>query len=133
MRFFSFFILQLVALFSIIFFASCAGRQDAGINPVDAARMIGTGDYQLLDVRSKSEWDEGHLEGAVRVAYGEEGFGKRVAERLTSSKPVIIYCRSGNRSAKALLELEEADIVIAGHISGGINAWREAGLPIVKR
>ena len=60
----------------------------------------------LIDVRTKKEFEEGHIKGAINIPYDETnnlmtaiGFDKR--------RPVVVYCRSGNRSGKAKTELDK--------------------------
>lgn len=79
------------------------------------------GEVILLDVRQPAEYRSGHLPGAVFIPLPE--LLERVGE-LDRSKPVLTYCRSGNRSrsAAALLLTEGFDSVYS--MEGGIMAWR---------
>lgn len=86
---------------------------------------------QLLDVRTKEEWDEGHLVGATLVTVTEDGFLEKAKAALDTEKPVVVYCRSGKRSAIATKQLREAGYTVY-EIQGGISAWLEAGKPVVK-
>ncbi len=60
----------------------------------------------IVDVRERDEWDEGHLPGAIHVPRGnlESRIEQAVPDR---SKPVLLYCAAGNRSAFAAQTLEE--------------------------
>jgi molybdopterin/thiamine biosynthesis adenylyltransferase/rhodanese-related sulfurtransferase len=88
------------------------------------------GDVVLLDIREPHEHAEAHLEGAVLVPPVE------VAERIDelapdSSQRLILYCRSGARSARAVnLLKEQFGYDNAANVEGGILAWQEAGLPV---
>jgi sulfur-carrier protein adenylyltransferase/sulfurtransferase len=102
------------------------------IDPADARDEIASGGAVLVDTRERYEWDEAHLEGATLVSPAT------VAERIESvapdrSKRVLLYCRVGNRSARAadLLESELGYEDVAS-IAGGIEAWQQAGLPVVE-
>jgi len=86
---------------------------------------------QLLDVRTKEEWDEGHLKGATLVTVTEEGFLKKAKAVLDPKKPVVVYCRSGKRSAKATEQLRAAGFIVYD-LEGGINAWKASGKPLEK-
>ncbi|MEP2775099.1 MAG: rhodanese-like domain-containing protein [Luteolibacter sp.] len=86
---------------------------------------------QLLDVRTQEEWDEGHLEGATLVTVTEEGFLDKAKATLDPEKPVVVYCRSGNRSAKATEQLRTAGFTVHD-LAGGITAWKAAGKPLAK-
>ena len=86
---------------------------------------------QLLDVRTKAEWDDGHLKGAELVTVTEDGFMEKAKAALDPKKPVLVYCRSGNRSAKAAKQLRDAGFTVHD-MAGGIVAWKKAGKPVVK-
>jgi molybdopterin/thiamine biosynthesis adenylyltransferase/rhodanese-related sulfurtransferase len=102
------------------------------LDPADAREEISTGDVVLVDTREQHEWDESHLDGATLVPPAS------VADRIEEVAPdrsrrVVLYCRVGNRSARAadLLESELGYEDVAS-IAGGIEAWQEAGLPVVE-
>jgi sulfur-carrier protein adenylyltransferase/sulfurtransferase len=101
------------------------------IDPADASEELAGGDAVLVDTREQNEWDEAHLEGATLVPPAT------VADRIEQVAPdhsqrVVLYCRVGNRSARAadLLESELGYEDVAS-IAGGIEAWQQAGLPVV--
>ena len=80
------------------------------------------GDYLLVDVREADEWTQGHLAGAVnwplsRLVRGEW------PELQALSKPCVVYCQAGVRSARAL-ELLRPRAPRLRHLAGGLNAWR---------
>jgi phage shock protein E len=87
---------------------------------------------QLLDVRTKEEWDEGHLKGAKLIPIAEKDFAEKAKAALDPNKPVVVYCRSGNRSAKAATQLREAGFTTVLDMAGGIVAWQKEGKPVVK-
>ena len=105
--------------------------KDKPIKVEQAAGKIDAG-VQLLDVRTKEEWDEGHLKGAKLVTLSEEGFAVRAKAVLDPKKPVIVYCRSGNRSAKAAKQLRDGGFTTVLVLAGGIVAWEKEGKPVVK-
>ncbi len=78
----------------------------------------------VLDVRTKVEFDEGHLDDAINIDYFASDFTKRVA-MLNSDETYLVHCRSGVRSTKALTLLKEAGFRNLLHLDGGINAWRK--------
>lgn len=86
----------------------------------------------LLDVRTREEWDEGRLKGAVLVPVTEDGFVEKAKASLDPTKPVLVYCRSGGRSARAVKELREAGFTKVYELKGGILAWEAAEMPVVK-
>lgn len=104
---------------------------DKPIKVEQAAVKIEAG-VQLLDVRTKEEWAEGHLKGAKWIPLAEEGFADKAKAALDLKKPVVVYCRSGNRSAKATKLLRDAGFTTVHDMAGGIVAWEKDGKPVVK-
>jgi phage shock protein E len=116
----------------------CGGLASAEIQPksepvkIDQAEKLWIEGTQLLDVRTKEEWDAGHLPGAQRIDIKEDGFLDKAKATLDPKRPVLVYCRSGNRSKKASDLLREAGFSKVYEIEGGIVAWKKAGKPIEK-
>ena len=83
---------------------------------------------QILDVRARSEWDAGHLPGAVHVPYHDI---RGIPDGIDAGRPVAVICASGQRAAVAasLLKRHGADDVIHV-IEGGVPRWQRAGGPI---
>lgn len=75
-----------------------SSAQSGIVRAVDAWALIRSGAL-LLDVRTPEEFQQGHLEGAINIPYDE--IHRRLAELGDSSKRIVAYCRSGNRSGKA--------------------------------
>lgn len=83
--------------------------------------MDGTEDYVLVDVREMEEYAEGHIEGAILIPYGE--IEKRAEEELTNKEQMIlVYCRSGRRSAIAAQALVDMGYTNVRDF-GGIIDW----------
>ena len=85
----------------------------------------------ILDVRTPEEYAAGHVQKALNINYNGQTFQKDAA-RLDARKTYLIYCASGNRSSKARIILTQIGITNLYHLDGGIKAWQEASLPIVK-
>jgi rhodanese-related sulfurtransferase len=94
------------------------------ISRAEAREML-DGGAQLVDVRADHEWEAGHLPGAVHIALPE--LPARAAE-IDKDRPVILYCRGGNRSSMAATALTEAGYD-AVKLSEGAVGWEEEGLP----
>ena len=89
------------------------------------AEMITTGaDFILLDVREPAEHDLVAIPGAVLVPLGGILSG-RVLGDLPRDRPLVLHCKSGGRSAQALLALREAGFERVSHLNGGVLAWIE--------
>ena len=95
----------------------------ADADPVTAGTVV-------LDVRTPDEFAEGHLAGAVNIDVQAADFAARAAE-LPTDAPVVVYCRSGNRSAAAVTVLRDlgfTDLTDAGAMT---DAAASLGLEIV--
>jgi len=99
------------------------------IDATEARARIDSGEPVVVDVREQDEWDEGHIAGAVHIPRGH--LESRI-ERLApdTSRPVIVYCSAGNRSAfaaKTLADLGFEDVV---SLAGGFTDWKRNGFPV---
>lgn len=83
----------------------------------------------LPDVRERPEWDAGHAPGAVHVPLSPLVTGAALPTTV-QGRPLVVMCRSGNRSRQAVALLT-ARGVEAVDVLGGIRAWAAAGHPVV--
>lgn len=104
----------------------------AEVVPIEKGEKLIADKVQLLDVRTEEEWKEGHLKGAVRADVTEKGFAEAVKKVTDPDKPVLVYCRSGGRSARAAKQLEKLGYEVVYDLKGGITAWKKAGKEVVK-
>ena len=81
---------------------------------------------QILDVREDFEVTEGMIPGALHIPMGE--LNSRLKE-IDQSRPVIVVCRSGNRSARVADALNGAGYS-ADTMAGGMTAWHRSNLPV---
>lgn len=85
----------------------------------------------VLDVRTADEFRTVHLKNAVNVDYTAPDFEQQLA-KLDRSKPYLLHCALGGRSTKALPVLQNLGFKDVRHLDGGIQAWQNAKLPVVK-
>lgn len=104
-----------------------ADKIPATVSVKDAATRFEASAF-LLDVREQSEWDAGHVDGAVLIPLGQ--LQSRISE-LPTDQDILVICRSGNRSAQARDILRAAGLSRSTSVAGGINAWIAAGLPVI--
>lgn len=116
----------------------CGSGADAPPAAVDLAALPATVDVTtvagldreqvlVLDVREPWEYDEGHIPGVTLIPMGE------VAQRLDeipTDRPVVVTCRSGNRSGQVAALLRARGYDNIHNMAGGILAWEAAGLPV---
>ena len=85
----------------------------------------------LLDIRTPEEYAEGHLADATLINFYDKDFEDQL-KLLDKKVNYSIYCRSGNRSSTALKTMEKLGFKNVYELQGGIGAWANVGLPIVK-
>jgi hydroxyacylglutathione hydrolase len=93
----------------------------------ETAPKLASGEWAVLDVRGRSEWLEGHLPGVENIHYGRVGAR---AAALPTDRPLVLHCETGSRSAIAASVLRAKGFTNVVNMSGGYNAWTEAGLPV---
>ena len=105
------------------------------VTPQEAFTLIqnnlGNPDFVILDVRTSGEFAEGHLENAANLDFYLETFRDELSQ-LDRNETYLIYCRSDNRSGKALGLMKELNFRAVYNMSGGIIEWEAEGLPTVK-
>jgi len=110
-----------------------ANARIPGVKPVEAYDRVAAGTCVLLDVREPTEW-ETHIVGAVQVPRGILEFqadpaSPRHNPALTPDRQIIVFCRSGARAALAAATLADLGFTDVLNMTGGLTAWKEAGLP----
>ena len=94
--------------------------------PARARDLIGGG-AQAVDVRNQYEHEAGHIAGDSNIPLAQ--LDADIAGQLDRGKPVVLYCRSGQRSSMAAEALRNSGWD-AYHVEGGLLAWKDAGLPL---
>lgn len=119
-----------LAVVLLIYELSRARSSGQSVGPLDAVRLLNQGAL-LLDVRSKAEFDAGHVIDARHVPQ-EELAGSVEALKKYRDKVVIACCESGMRSSSAVRVLMAQGFTKVVNLRGGIAAWRTENLPLVK-
>ena len=89
-------------------------------------RAIQNTDVQLVDVRTKEEYDESHIAGAVLIDIRKADFDAQVAKLLQPGKPIAVYCRGGVRSRKASEKLLAKGFQVY-NLDRGFAQWQKDG------
>jgi len=85
----------------------------------------------VLDVRSKKEFEAGHIPGAVSLDINAPDFQEK-AGKLDKGKTYLVHCAAGVRSAKACNALDKLSFTNLVNLDPGFNAWKKAGKPVEK-
>jgi rhodanese-related sulfurtransferase len=103
-----------------------------GISVTEATLLINREEAVVLDVRETQEWSTGHIANARHLAIGQ--IEKRISELdKFKDRPLIVCCATGNRSTSACATLKKAGFERVFNLSGGIGAWKDAGLPVTSK
>lgn len=119
----------LVIILLIIGANSGSGRLAATISTQDAYALYQKGDTFFLDVREPDEWNEYHAPNTTLIPLGQ--LAARVGEiPVAKDKPIVVVCRSGNRSDEGRDILKQAGFTNVTSMDGGLKTWRDLGYPI---
>lgn len=114
---------------------SCIKKQVEGVQVLGVAayeKQMTQPEVQLLDVRTAEEFSSGHLENAVNINIMGDDFDAQVAS-LDKTKPVMVYCKAGGRSAKAAERLKSLGFTTITDLEGGISNWNSENKPVVTK
>ncbi len=101
------------------------------ITPKQAKELLESGEAVLLDVRTKEEYGEKHVEGSINIPLNE--LEARIHELKGKKVIILCFCRSGNRSSVACEMLRAHGFSNIYNVKGGIIAWEKAGFKVVKK
>jgi len=127
----------LVGAFVVVFTAliwnliSDPGGKHA-IDPLTATAMINHEDAVVVDVRSMSEFKDGHIVNAINVPLNGLGNNLKQLEKYRTS-PIVAVCRSGSRSGAACRVLRKHGFDNVKNLRGGMMAWESASLPVKRK
>ena len=121
-------------LFFVLLFSCVSGTGQnpviSLISPGELADMLPDQDIQIIDVRTPDEVASGMITKAIHIDFYDEQFDQKIG-RLNKDKPVVLYCASGIRSARASSKLVESGFVRIYDLKGGVGAWLEDGRELI--
>jgi len=101
------------------------------VGPAEAVQLINRRDALVLDVRDNADFAAGHIPNARNIPLPELAGRLREIEKF-KARPVVVSCPSGARSAGICSMLRKNGFAEVFSLRGGIGAWAEASLPVVK-
>lgn len=122
----------LIAVVGVMFCTSCKNEESSEIKLVSAEEMqtiIEIEDVQLVDVRTPEEYNSGYITNSQNIDFRSPTFDNDIL-KLDKTKPVLLYCKSGGRSAQCASKLEKAGFVKIYDLDGGITKWKFNGFEI---
>ena len=121
----------LSSFFAVALFAGNANaKEKISLNTKNFEKGINEQEIQILDVRTMSEYQTGHLKNALLADWTDQAQFKERVSYLDKTKPIYTYCLSGFRSKQAVQWLQENDFKRVYTLEGGIMAWKKADLPL---
>ena len=119
-------------VFLYLFMTVCSNTVMAqdGLPASEFEKRINAQHPQLLDVRTAGEYQSGHLKNSLQADWmNKEQFTDRV-KYLDKSKPLLVYCASGGRSAQAAQWLSDNGFTDVQNLKGGLTSWKLNGKPV---
>ena len=109
----------------------CCNSDQLSVKYISSSEFIELNiDFELIDVRTKSEFESGFIENALNIDFFSDTFESDVLSLNKNSK-IILYCRTNNRSTKTANLLKKNGFKDISVIEGGITDWVKNGNDIV--
>ena len=101
------------------------------LDPGQATRLINRENAVVIDVRAQGDFDQGHVIDAVHISMDDLSDRVNTLEKY-KDRPLLVYCRAGNTSSRAVSILRKAGFQRVYHLKGGILAWQNASFPVTR-
>jgi len=102
-----------------------------GIKPAELTQLMNAGGTVVVDLSASGDFEKGHIAGSRNAQASAFGPDNKLVANARQS-PVVLVCRSGNASETAAKALKKAGFEKVYVLDGGIPAWQQAELPLVK-
>jgi rhodanese-related sulfurtransferase len=126
-------LITILSIMMLLMATSCKEETNKGeIKLVTAEEMhtlLQQKDVQLVDVRTPDEYQVGHIKNSQNIDFNSPTFDDDIS-KLDKTKPVMLYCKGGGRSAKCSQKLLDAGFIKIYDLEGGITQWTFKGLDI---
>lgn len=111
--------------------AATAAKGFKDVNAAEFDQLRKGTNVVVLDVRTRKEYDEGHIKGSVLLDFNSEDFEKEVA-KLPKDKTYLVHCAAGGRSSRACKKMATLNFTNLFNLQGGFGAWQKEGKPVEK-
>lgn len=120
-----------VSLLAAVWFMNANRTPIRELDPLQASRVIADRNALVLDVRPSDAYVRERIGNAVSVPIGDL---ERRLDDLAPAKDrsIVVYCGDGNTGERATRTMTELGYTATANVRGGIAAWKDAGLPVVK-
>ena len=109
------------------------GNKGTLLSPSMAIRLMNNNaDALIVDIRAAAEYKKGHIKGAKNLPAND--FAKNIDSYAEyKDKAVLVYCNSGSTVTRIIKLLKQKGFEKVSNLDGGIAAWKEASMPLVKK
>lgn len=120
------------AILLLVLQAACAQASWKETPPAELVQRQAAGEKVLVvDVRSRAEFSAGHVPGAINLPH-DSLTGSEPVLKGWKQRPVVVYCRSGRRSALAAGILERQGFTQIEYLGGDMPGWEQQGRPVAR-
>lgn len=109
-----------------------ATRKYKLISAVEAIHLINRENAVIIDTRNQTEFNSGHISDAILIPLPDIKDSTDTFNKY-EGRPLLFYCKSGSRSDEACRALNKQGLKNVFALRGGIQAWQEASMPLVKK
>jgi len=127
-------VLIAIALISggLLLWPAISRRGRGGLSAAEATQLINRRNAVVIDLRPSADFAKGHLPSARQIEFAE--LQAKVGQLVKNkSNPVLLVCQTGQQSNKAARIVQDAGFAEVHVLEGGLNAWQQAGMPVVKQ
>jgi rhodanese-related sulfurtransferase len=103
----------------------------SSVNPTQAVQLLNQNKAVVLDIRSSQQFEQGHILGAINLSVTELNQSSGRLEKY-KQRPLIVTCDTGGKSPAAATALRKRGFTQVYILSGGLQAWRNASMPLTK-
>jgi rhodanese-related sulfurtransferase len=125
------FVALVVILVLLLWNIISAKRGGAEMGPAEVTQLINREDAVVVDVRDKAQYAKGHIVGAINMPMPELSQRMKELDKFRD-RPIILCCQMGDTSSGAGIALMKAGITKLYRLRGGILAWQNLNLPLIK-
>ncbi len=124
-------LVALVVSGALLLWPMVTGGGRGGLSAAEATQLINRRNAVVVDLRPAADYTNGHLPSARHLEFSElQAKIGQIAKNKAS--PVLLVCQNGMQSNKASRIVKEAGYTEVHVLQGGLNAWQQAGMPVVK-
>ncbi|MFA5519818.1 MAG: rhodanese-like domain-containing protein [Spirochaetota bacterium] len=124
--------LYLVVPGILLFFLSCSQVKSLSVEEISSLINSNNENLIIIDLRDLTEYNNGHIKGAISIPYKEDTFPERITALAEKDVDALFYCGQGVKTGKAEKFIKKSPFKKKYILAGGFFAWKKEGLEIEK-